>query len=118
MSEGSESNTIIINTVVQGTGNYIGGYAGQNSGTSSNITIIHSEVIALNINSQYIGGVTGYQHANLQNIVLENVQVHSVGNYVGGVVGIYNGGSVFDASIFNVIVEGNQYVGGLSLIHI
>jgi len=59
-------------------------------------------------------GLFGYtNNATIQNLRIENVSISSGGDYIGGLVGYHNSGTLNDCCA-NGLVSGNMYIGGLA----
>lgn len=55
-------------------------------------------------------GLVGYNHGTLDTISLTNLDI-TAGNYVGGVVGITDGGQIFENSVTGSNIIGGTYIG-------
>ena len=99
-----------------------GGLTGRLSGAGSVY-----DVTAQNMSVEgrdYVGGIVGMQEdgRNLWNITMQNIVVSALsssatGNYVGGIAGYANSGSLANKYGNNLVrqavITGNQYVGGI-----
>ena len=96
---------------VKGTGNCVGGVAGDNnSGTIENCHFTSGTVTGTD---GYVGGVAGYTYdGTVENCHFTSGTVSGTGDYVGGVAGRNYGGTVI-ACYATGDVSGNERVGGV-----
>lgn len=100
-----------IDSVI-GKGDYVGGIFGENN---SSLTCNDSikQTIRLIKGTNYVGGIAGYNHEQIQNYYVE-ANIEASGNNVGGIAG-YSKGSIYSGEVqySKVNVSGENYVGGI-----
>lgn len=118
-SNGSIKDSSVIGlpgmNVIRGTGNNIGGLAG-NIKTTSYITNVSSKDLVINANER-AGGISGDTDGgtgHFDTVNVDNVTI-SVVRYGGGVVfGLRNASSVNNAIVKNVTINGAEELGGIA----
>ena len=96
---------------VIGAGERIGGIIGHGTGNYYN-EIRNSKIEGTTYNTKYVGGIAGYINGyETKNIIVENVEVITKGNWAGGISGYTNGG-IHTSYVVESRVEGNSRVGG------
>ena len=102
--------SIIINSVIEGTYAYTGGIAGRVQNNCQGNSVIGTEVRG----NQYIGGIEGYLYSGscFENYIINsNVEGEK---YVGGLVGLVNQGKTYNNYV-SAEIEAIQYgVGGFA----
>lgn len=114
-------NNIVKNSHITGfsssvAGLYVNGY------NFENLAIVDSVVESTTANTQFVGGVFGYNYRTAANIMVVRINVRSLGDYVGGIIGSadtvhdgnYNGKTQNNSAVIDSTVTGNNYVGGIA----
>lgn len=112
--EDSQSRFYTVRNVhVIGTGNFIGGIAGQIHRLIDGY-VFDSTIEATTTTSSYLGGVAGRISWAATYVGVLNSTIISKGSHVGGVVGYADGGgqTISRCYAYNSTVEGYAYVGG------
>lgn len=114
------------NVSIHNNGNYfhgIGGLIGYQSqsdlsGTSTVVGLnnVHLENVDVTGGiSNKVGGVVGYSQVGTEQVEIANSHIHSCAFRCGGVAGaIFNKAVFADINAYNVTVEGNEAVGGIT----
>ena len=107
----NNENSTTTNSIIKGSGSYIGGIAGYHNGLS-NVKVYNSKIYGTSANTTKIGGIVGSSGANFltYGLVVDSI-VSSLGSQVGGING-YRG--AFYSAVINSTVEGYSEVGGIS----
>lgn len=86
------------------------------SGVTNTLEFVHMEnVDIVGGISNKVAGVVGWTQVDTGNIEIANSHIHSCAYRCGGVVGaIFNKASFSDINALNLIVEGNEAVGGIA----
>ena len=105
-----ENGVKVENSKIQGK-KYIGGIAGNGTGTNQNSVVINCLIEGNYTDSMYVGGIAGYTN-NTLNSTINNSQIISKGMYVGGITG--DNEQLNYCYAINSYIEGYSYVGGIS----
>ena len=106
----NNGNSTTTNSVIKGSGSYIGGIAGYHD-SLKNVKVYNSQIYGTSIYSNLVGGIGGTCGAQVTYTIVENCIVSSLGSQVGGING--NKGALYSA-VINTTVEGYSKVGGLA----
>ena len=106
----NNGNSTTTNSVIKGSGSYIGGIAGYHD-SLKNVKVYNSQIYGTSIYSNLVGGIGGTCGAQVTYTIVENCIVSSLGSQVGGING--NKGALYSA-VINTTVEGYSEVGGLA----
>ncbi|NTV02889.1 MAG: filamentous hemagglutinin N-terminal domain-containing protein, partial [Chlorobiaceae bacterium] len=111
-SPGNISASNVTNSTVNGSGQYVGGLVGDNTGTLSSVTASGTTVTG----HSYVGGLVGSNGGNIDSVSLTDAKVYGSGtNYVGGLAGL-NTGTIYNSRVAGGTVSGSinmQDIGGL-----
>ena len=94
---------------VSGTGDYVGGLVGNNSGTSTLTSCYATGSVS---GKDFVGGLVGYNYYRILISCYASGSVIGTGNYVGGLAGASNTGTI-TVCYARGSVNGTYFVGGL-----
>ncbi|OEE37291.1 hypothetical protein A1QO_04085 [Vibrio genomosp. F10 str. ZF-129] len=113
-----KASDIDITTIVNSPQGYVGGYGGYVTSTTTDIAESYANTISISgtVSSlrDKVGGFAGGVYtSSVTNLFLDDVQVETPDNQVGGISG-FSAQSVFDAIYGSVTVNGYNEVGAIS----
>lgn len=119
---GAQMHIEVQNSHISGSGKYIGGLLGwANNSASYNMSyVIDSTVEGTSANTENVGGLLGNSKGASHSVGVINTTITSLGDNVGGIIGIYsNEGAIVTATgnnlfIINSEVTGANNVGGVA----
>ena len=110
-------NYIKINSsIINGSGNYLGGIGG-------NLTFVNGvywsvndvQIINHTFGTEYVGGIAGYLWGPVNNVQVENSEIESYGENIGGICGRFGNvqGAVRYGYVNGTTIRGQNCVGGI-----
>ena len=112
----SRSNLIVKNSHIRGSGNYIGGLSGT-AGNFHDAYVIETIVEGTSSNSKNVGGLLGNLYNSGKDSGIINSSIISLGDNVGGLIGLFSEESVAGGNNMFVIdseIIGVNNVGGFA----
>ena len=95
----------------------VGGIA-SNGGDIRQCEVINTQIICDDINSSKVGGLLGTSAPGSKHNKVENTQIITKGNFIGGMIGEFDNswssGINENNIVQNVTIQGNAYVGGFA----
>lgn len=117
-------NSRVTNSIISGSGDYVGGFAGRNGGggDKSNWDFLHLSNTQVSGGGNNVGGIVGSNesHSILESsLSVTDSQITGNGNNVGGIAGNNEGSILFSKqysgtfTVTNTVINGNNNVGGI-----
>lgn len=110
------TNNIVDGCEIYGSGNNIGGLTGKSTNYEQHAIVRNSKIIGESVNSKYIGGIFGKEGYLLWYSTVDNCEIISKGDSVGGISGRIASNSQHAPKycyVKNSKIEGNSKVGGV-----
>ena len=110
-------NYIKINSsIINGSGIYLGGIGGNLSYVNGIYwTVNDAQIINHTVDTQYVGGIAGYLWGRIDYVQVENSEIESYGENIGGICGRFGNvqGNIRYGYIEGTTIHGQNYVGGI-----
>ena len=108
-------NVHVKDSTVEGSYRYIGGLAGQIRVHMYDSLVENTNVTGTAVSTESVGGILGWHsYSTVSRVSIKDSFVNNNGTRTGGLVGLFNNGTISVSSVDNVIVNGVNYSGGIA----